>query len=44
MQNKKNTNGLMMFIPSLYKAIVASKTDDDVMNDFCSNKISGISI
>ena len=39
-QNKKYTNGLMMSIPSLYKAIAASEIDDKVMNAFCSNKTS----
>ena len=41
-QNKKYTNGLMMSIPSLYKAIEASKTEDQVMNVFCRNKMSDV--
>ena len=42
MQNKKYTNGLMMSIPSLYKAIAASEMEDEVMNAFCSNTASDV--
>ena len=42
MQNKKYANGLMMSIPSLYKAIAASEMEDEVMNAFCSNKASDV--
>jgi hypothetical protein len=41
-QNKRYTNGLMMSIPSLYKAIAASEIEDQVMNAFCSNKTSDV--
>lgn len=41
-QNKKYTNGLMMSIPSLYKAIAASEIEDQVMNAFCRNKTSDV--
>lgn len=41
-QNKKYTNGLMMSIPLLYKAIATSKVEDQVMNVFCSNKTSEV--
>ncbi len=41
-QNKKYTNGLMMSIPSLYKALAASEREDQVMNVFCSSKTSNV--
>ena len=41
-QNKKYTNGIMMSIPSLYKAIAASDIEDQVMNAFCSNNTSDL--
>ena len=44
MQNKKYTNGLMMSIPSLYKALAANKREDQVMNVFCNSKTSNVII
>jgi len=41
-QNKKYINGLMMSVPSLYKAIFASEMEDEVMNAFCSNNTSDV--
>lgn len=43
MKNKKYTNGLMMSIPSLYKAIAASETKVEVMNTFSITDISYVS-
>ncbi len=36
------TNGLMMSIPLLYKAIAASETEDEIMNDFSTGEISAV--
>lgn len=42
MKNKLYANGLVMSIPSLYKAIAASETADEVMNPFSAAEISDV--
>jgi hypothetical protein len=41
-KNINYINGLMMSIPSLYKAIAASEMGDEIMNDFSTAEISDV--